>query len=313
MRVEWDKLRVFYYVAKFGSITKAADKLNISQPALSKSIQHLELRAKHALFHRGKRGVVLTQEGEILFEAIEKVFITIETAKTHMEEVQEPRGLLKIATTVALANLWLVELIPDFLVVYPDIQLEIIGCDEKLDMKTREADVSIRPFMLEQPDFIQDYLFSCCLKLYASPEYIEKYGAPQTVQDLDNHKIIVFGESTIRPYRDLGILIDWHLRYGLKEGEVRKSYITINSSQGATRFAERGLGIVALSKEFPDIDKRNLVPILPDVIGPTIDLYYIYPKAIKNSKKVLLLGEFLQSCIPEEHKIRERVVHKEGS
>jgi DNA-binding transcriptional LysR family regulator len=177
--VEWDKLRVFYHVAKCGNITKAAEKLHISQPAISKSIRHLEHRAKCSLFHRAARGVVLTQEGEILFEAVEKVFITIETAKTHMEEVQEPRGVLKVATTVALASLWLVELVPDFLVAYPDIQLDIIGNDEKLDMKIREADVSILPFMPNQPDLIQEYLFSCCLQLYASPEYLEKYGVPQ--------------------------------------------------------------------------------------------------------------------------------------
>jgi hypothetical protein len=79
------------------------------------------------------------------------------------------------------------------------------------------------------------------------------------------------------------------------------------------RLAERGIGIMPLSKEFPNIDKRNLVPVLPDVRGPIIDLYYVYPKAIKNSKRVIIFGEFLQSCIPEDHKIRERMVHKEAS
>jgi len=68
-----------------------------------------------------------------------------------------------------------------------------------------------------------------------------------------------------------------------------------------------------LCKEFPDIDKHNLVPILPAVKGPIIDLYYVYPKAIKNSKKVIILGEFLKSRIPEDHKIKERAVHNEGA
>jgi DNA-binding transcriptional LysR family regulator len=107
--VEWDKLRVFYHVAKCCNITKAANKLNISQSALSKSIQHLEHCVKHPLFQRTGRGLVLTEEGDILFAAVEKMFMNLETAKNQMENVQEPKGLLKVATTVSLASLWIVE------------------------------------------------------------------------------------------------------------------------------------------------------------------------------------------------------------
>jgi DNA-binding transcriptional LysR family regulator len=301
--VEWDKLRIFYYVGKYRNITKAADKLNVSQSAVSRSIKQLEQSGNCTFFHRISRGVALTQEGEILFETVEKMFITLETAKTHIEEFQELRGILKVATTVSLVGHWLVELIPNFLAAYPDIELKIIGNDEKLDMKTREVDVSIRPFMPDMPDLIQEYLYSCCMELYASPEYLQKYGVPNVIKDLEDHRLITFGESTSRSYRD----IDWPLHIGMKEGEARNPYITINVTQAAVRLAETGIGIISLCKEFPHMDKRNLVPILPNVRGPIIDLYYTYPKVIKNSKKIMLFGKFLQSYIPEDHKIKEKI------
>lgn len=299
MTLDWDKLRVFYYVANAKSFNRAAQDLNISQSALSRSIQLLEHLLKVQLFNRLSTGLVLTKEGEILFEKVKDMFTSFEDARSLIrEELSEPCGSLKVATTVALASLWLVEVIPDFLKTYPAIDLDVIGHDEKLDIKAREADVSIRPFIENQPDLIQDYLFSCFLQLYASSDYLEKHGTPRTVSDLDNHRIITFGESTIRPYSD----VDWPLRVGAKQNQTRKPYISINSSKGASRLAELGLGIVALSKEFPGIDKMGLVNILPDVKGPVVDLYYVYPFALKNSKRVQVFGDYLARCIPEGSK-----------
>lgn len=303
--LDWDKLRVFYHVAKAKSFNRASQNLNVSQSALSRSIQLLEHLLKVQLFNRVPRGLVLTKQGEILFEKTKEMFISVEDAKDAiLAESAEPKGRLKVASTVALASLWLVENLPGFLKLYPDIELDIIGHDENLDVKAREADVAIRPFIDGQPDLIQEYLFSCFLQLYASPEYLKKFGYPSTVHDLDNHRIITFGESTIRPYGD----IDWPLRIGAKANHMRKPYVSINSSKGACRLAELGLGIVALSKEFPGIEKLNLINILPDIKGPVIDLYYVYPEALKCSKRVQEFGKFLSDTIPSHSKI---VLHKQ--
>ena len=301
MNLDWDKLKIFYFVAKAQSFNRASKDLNISQSALSRHVQLLEYLMKVQLFNRVPRGLVLTKQGEILFEKVKEMLSSLEDAKSAIQEETEiPCGTLKVATTVALASLWLVERVAGFLELYPDIELEIIGHDEKLDVKAREADVSIRPFIEDQSDLIQEYLFSCFLKLYASPEYLKKFGVPRVAKDLENHRIITFGESTIRPYSD----IDWPLRIGAKSEQVRKPYISINSSKGACRLAELGLGIVALAKEFPGIEEANLVPILTDVHGPVVDLYYVYPVALKNSKRVQVFGEYLANSMPAESKRR---------
>jgi DNA-binding transcriptional LysR family regulator len=92
------------------------------------------------------------------------------------------------------------------------------------------------------------------------------------------------------------------LRIGLPSGVVRKPYISINSSKGASQLAESGLGIVALSDEYPHIQELNLVKILPEVYGLKVDLYYIYPQSLQNSKRVKVFGEYLEKHIPQEWK-----------
>jgi DNA-binding transcriptional LysR family regulator len=298
-RINWNRLTAFYHTARLGNIKHACAKLNIDQSTLSRTIQSFEESLGFKLFNRIPHGVVMTKQGEILFPVIEKVLFDIDAALlTAKEEGEIPKGTLKVATTVALASLWLVQLIPGFLEEYQDIELYIIGDDERLNVKAREADVLIAPYIDHSPDLIQTYLFSCCLQLYASPQYLEKFGCPQTVDDLDNHRLITFGTDTIRPYSD----IDWLLRVGLPSGMIRKPYLSINSSKGASQLAEQALGIVALSDEFPQIEELNLVKILPDVKGPTIDLYYIYPQSLKNSKRVKVFGEYIEEHTPQKWK-----------
>jgi DNA-binding transcriptional LysR family regulator len=298
-RINWNRLTAFYHTARLGNLKHACAKLNIDQSTLSRTIQAFEETLGFKLFNRLPQGVMMTRQGEILFEVVEKVLLDIDAALLMArEEAEIPKGVLKVATTVALASVWLVEMVPEFLETYPDIELYIIGDDERLNVKAREADALIAPYMEHVPDLIQSYLFSCRLQLYASPEYIEKFGCPETVEDLNNHRLITFGTETIRPYSD----IDWLLRVGLPPGVVRKPYLSINSSKGASQLAEKGLGIVALSDEFPHIKKSNLVKILPEIEGPTVDLYYIYPKSLHNSKRVKVFGEYLETRIPQEWK-----------
>jgi DNA-binding transcriptional LysR family regulator len=298
-RINWNRLTAFYHTARLGNIKHACAKLNIDQSTLSRTIQAFEDSLGFKLFNRVQRGVVMTKQGEILFDVVEKVLFDVEAALIMAKEEGEvAKGTLKVATTVALASLWLVQIIPGFLELFPEIELYVIGDDERLNLKAREADVLIAPHINNSPDLVQTYLFSCCLQLYASPKYLEKFGCPKTVDDLNNHRLITFGTDTIRPYSD----IDWLLRIGLPPGAVRKPYLSINSSKGASQLAENGLGIVALSDEFPQIKELDLVKILPDVQGPSIDLYYIYPQSLQNSNRVKVFGEYLNEQIPIDWK-----------
>lgn len=292
--IDWDKFKIFYYVAKAGNITHAANFLNVSQPALSRSIQLLENSMEIQLFERLPRGLALTRQGEELFESVTKVFNELSRIETVIQEKEEElQGTLKVATTMAMASVGLVHDLSDFMKSHPKLRLIIIGSDETLEIKTHKADVSIRPYVQGYPDLIQEYIFSVHLKLYASKEYLEKFGRPETSGDLNYHPLIVFGDEVVHPYGN----VNWPLTIGMPGGEVREPYFCVNSSQGMRQAAEDGLGIVALSAEYVRVVKSDLVEVLPELDKPEIPLYYVYPEHLSASKRVKVFGEYVKKKI----------------
>ena len=295
---DWDKFKTFYYVAKFGNLTHAANFLNISQPALSRSIQLLESNIETKLFERSSKGLTLTRQGVELFESITKVYNELSRIETVLQERgEELQGTLRIATTMAMASVGLVGDITDFMKSHPKLRLIIIGSDESLELKTHKADVSIRPYVQGYPNLIQEPIFSVHLKLYASREYLEKFDIPETTKDLDRHQLIVFGNEVVHPYGN----VNWPLTIDMPKGESREAYFCVNSSQGMRQAAEGGLGIVSLSEEYVKTEKLNLVEVLPDIEKPSIPLYYVYPKHLSNSKKVKAFGDYIKLRLVKKH------------
>lgn len=291
VNIDWNKFKSFYYVAKAGSFTAASTVLNITQSTISRSIQTLEYQLKIKLFERTPRGLILTKQGESLLQATEKAFEEFTRAEVLMlEEEEEPQGSLKIATTMAIATVWIMHHISDFMRLYPKLKLVIIGDDEQLDLKTRQADVSIRPFMDNHPELIQEPLSTFHLKLYANRKYLEDYGVPKNPEDLNDHRLIVFGYDAVNPYHD----INWPLRIGMPRGLLREPYLCINTSAGMRQAAEEGFGIIALAAEYPGLEDSELVEVLPDLEKPSIPIYYVYPSELSESKRVKSLGNYLR-------------------
>ena len=196
MVMDWDKLRVFHAVAEAGSFTHAGESLNLSQSAVSRQISALEESLSVPLFHRHARGLILTEQGELLFRTAREVFAKLTMAEGLITESKDrPKGPLKITTTVAFGATWLTPRIREFLDHYPEIQVSLVIDDTELDLSMREADVAIRMSPPRQPDLIQRHLLSVPSHVYAAPEYIKKHGAPQKPEDLDEHRLIVYGED----------------------------------------------------------------------------------------------------------------------
>jgi len=288
--LDWNKFKLFYHVAKTGSFTLASERLNIGQPSLSRSIQSLEYQMKTKLFERVARGIVLTKQGMKLLQATEIAFEEFTRAEMLMlDEERETRGTLTVATTMNLAPGWLMSHIGDFLRKYPEIQLTLIADDHELDLKTRQADVSIRPLIENRPGLTNEIIYNFNLKLYASQDYLNKFGTPRKPKDLDNHKLIVFGFNAPPPYPN----INWPLKLGRSPGSLRSPYLCINCAVGMLLTAVEGHGIVSLPSGYPDIAKANLIEVLPQIEKPTIPIYYTYPNHLKDTKKVKVFGNYL--------------------
>jgi DNA-binding transcriptional LysR family regulator len=296
--MDWDKLRIFHAVAEAGSFTHAGEALNLSQSAVSRQISALEESVNVSLFHRHARGLILTEQGELLYRTAHEVFAKLAMAEAQLSESKDrPKGQLKVTTTVAMGSTWLTPRMGEFLEVYPDVTVDLVLDDRELDLSMREADVAIRMAPPRQPELIQRHLMTVHMHVYAAPTYIKRYGLPKSIDELAKHKVIVYGEESKPPVED----INWLLRVGVKGEERRRPTLTVNNVYAIQRAAQAGLGLAALP-EFMVQGTTNLVRVLPEIEGPRIDAYFVYPEELRNSKRIQVFRDFLLRKVSEtEH------------
>jgi DNA-binding transcriptional LysR family regulator len=147
--MDWDKLKVFHAAAEAGSFTHAGEQLGLSQSAVSRQVSALEQELTVSLFHRHARGLILTEQGELLYRTAHEVFMKLEAARTKLTDSRErPNGDLRVTTTPGIGVHWLTPRLGDFIDLYPDIHVTLLTTEEELDLAMREADVAIR---LRQP------------------------------------------------------------------------------------------------------------------------------------------------------------------
>ena len=287
--MDWDKRRIFHAVAEAGSFTHAGEQLNLSQSAVSRQISALEESLKVMLFHRHARGLILTEQGELLYRTAHEIFGKLSMVEAQLAESKDrPRGLLKVTTTVAFGSTWLSPRMRDFMELYPEIDVHLILADRELDLSMREADIAIRLSPPRQADLIQRHLLTVHMNVYASTHYIKKHGSPANPKDLDNHKLVVYGDDARPPVPD----VNWLLRMGNERGELRKADLTINNVYGVMRAVQAGAGLGALP-EFMVQGASDLVQVLPEMTGPTIDAYFVYPEELRSSKRIQVFRDFL--------------------
>jgi DNA-binding transcriptional LysR family regulator len=289
MALDWDKLRVFHAAAEAGSFTHAAETLRLSQSAISRQVSALEQDVGVPLFHRHARGLVLTEQGEMLFRTAHDVLMKLENIRTQLTETKDrPSGVLRVTTTVGLGAGWLTERLQEFLDLYPDIQLQLILANEELDLVMRQADCAIRLRQPQQPDLIQRRLFTVHFHLFASPSYVNKYGKPALIGDLKNHRIVTFGEPVPPHLSEL----NWLETVGDFEGGKRVSTLQINDILSIKRAVQRGAGIAMLPDYIIEKDSP-LVQLLPETEVPSFDTYFCYPDAMKNQAKLQVFRDFV--------------------
>ncbi len=287
--MDWDKLRIFHAVAEAGSFTHAGEQLNLSQSAVSRQISALEDSLRVPLFHRHARGLILTEQGELLYRTAHDVFGKLAMTEAQLTESKDrPKGVLKITTTIAFGSTWLAPRMGEFMDVYPEIEVHLILEDRELDLSMREADVAIRMAPPRQADLIQRHLLTTQMHVYAAPSYIKKRGMPNTPEDLDQHRLIVYGNDTRPPVPD----VNWLLRAGRKGRSVRQADLTVNNTYAVMRAIRNGAGLGALPA-FMAQDGEMLVHILPDMTGPQIDAYFVYPEELRASKRITVFRDFL--------------------
>ena len=291
MTLDWDKLRIFHAAAEAGSFTHAGEALSISQSAVSRHISALERDLNVPLFHRHARGLVLTEQGELLYRTAQDVFSKLATTQILLADSRgKPSGELKVTTTMALGTGWLTPRLNEFMKLYPDIRLQLLLDDEIRNLTMREADVAIWFGAPTQQDLVRRRLFTVHYHAYASIDYLKRRGKPKGPEDLDKHSIVTYGGPVPSPFKEM----NWLETVGRDGQGAREPALRINSLIALREAVAQGIGIAVLpdylAKDYP-----RLVHVLEDVEMPEFDTYFVYPEDLKDTKRVNAFRDFLIS------------------
>ncbi len=287
--MDWDKLRIFHAAAEAGSFTHAGESLRMSQSAVSRQVSSLEKDLGIALFHRHARGLVLTEQGDMLYRTASDVMNKLHTAETLLADTTtKPTGELRITAPIGLGTVWVTQRLREFIDLYPDIRVNLILNDDQIDISMREADVAIWTREPEQADLIRRSLFTMKVRAFASTSYVRKFGQPKSLEDLEQHRFVSYGGT---PAYHLSV-IRW-LETAGREGKDPLIPVFRANSVVALKYAVRaGIG-VGLIPDYLTGEDADLVPVLVDVELPTIPIIFVYPEELKTSKKVQVLRDFL--------------------
>jgi DNA-binding transcriptional LysR family regulator len=214
----------------------------------------------------------------------------LEAARTKLTDSRErPNGDLKVTTTPGLGVNWLIPRLGEFMELYPEIRINLVVTDEELDLSMRQADVGIRMRQPSQPDVIQRKLFAVHFHAYASPGYLKRFGTPRTLDDLDQHRILLLDGGSVPSYLQKNR--NWLVEVGRNGKGPRPSYFVVNNILGVMQGCQRDLGIALL----PDylVEDSGLVQLFGEGDEIALDCYFVYPEELKSVARVQVFRDFL--------------------
>ena len=284
--MDWDKLRIFHAVADAGSLTHAGDTLHLSQSAVSRQIRALEESLNVTLFHRHARGLILTEQGELLFDATTAMVKRLEaTAARIRDSEDEVFGELRVTTTTGFGTLWLAPRLAKLYAKYPALKIDLMLEERVLDLPMREADVAIRMKEPSQADLIRRRLMNIKMRLYASESYLAEHGTPVSMADFSAHRLICQHAGTAQVSAG-ALLVAQLMSHDIP------STLTVNNYFGVLQGVLANLGIGVLP-DYVTEDFPNLVRVLPEVESSEVPVFLAYPEELRHSKRVSAFRDFV--------------------
>ena len=290
--MDWDKLRVFHAVASAGSLTHAGDTLHLSQSAVSRQIRALEEALGTTLFHRHARGLILTEQGELLFDATKAMSKRLDAASARIRDSEEEVfGELRVTTTVGFGSLWLLPRLPRLYARYPDLNIDLMLEERVLDLPMREADVAIRMKEPSQADLIRKRLMSVRMRLFATRDYLSRHGAPSAVEAVGEHRLICQHPGSIQVAAG-AVLVQHLLNHGVE------NVLHVNNYFGVMQGIATGLGVGVLP-DYMAQDDPDMVRVLPEVESHEVPVFLAYPEELRQSRRIQAFRDFVVDEIGE--------------
>ena len=289
--MKWDRLRLFNIVAQTRNITEASYILQMSQSALSRQMKALEHELGVKLFLRNSDGISLTKAGNRLYSSVQ--VLASDISKTHnqlLEDMDVPSGRLNVTATNAFGALWVAPRMSKFKIAYPEISVALSLRDSEPRVTNFNSDVEVRMTPSSSQDDVQIKLADCRYKIFASKDYLKVHGLPKTTKDLDDHKIISYGEDA-QPPIDRHRL-NWLLTIGKENKRPRKPIFEVSSIYGIAKATEVGMGIASLP-DWMEFEMIELTEILPQLEGPKMSISLCYNYELRNDSRIKAFKDFM--------------------
>lgn len=302
MKTHSDELTIFVTVVESGSFSRAAEHLQLANSVVSRSIKKLEKKLDVTLLNRTTRQLSLTEEGERYFRRVQHILQEMAAAEIElMESKRVPSGLLRIDAATPVVLYILTPLMKSFRERYPEIRLSLISSETYINLIDRKVDIAIRAGNLTDSSLRARPLFNSYRKIVASPEYLNKYGIPQNVDDLNNHICLGFTEPI-----SLNI---WPI--AKSDGQLYEITVGLSSNSGETlkQLCVSGNGIACLSDYMIDEEIANgeVTELLADKCLPIampFHAVYYSDQAVSSRIRVFIdfLCDYLNKQLPKELK-----------
>jgi DNA-binding transcriptional LysR family regulator len=295
-------LRAFVKVVETGSFSEAGRQMRLSRSAISKYVADLEEGLGVQLLNRTTRHASANENGQLYFDRAMVILSELDAADQAVTHLQsKPRGLLRINAPMSFGTIRLGPALADFMIQYPEMQLQLVLSDDLVDPVQDGFDVTLRIAELESSSLIARKIAPMPRLVCASPGYLNKHGIPQHPRELRDHISLTYGFLLTGN--------QWKLTGSDGEHWIQPAWsLCVNNAEVLRDVAIKGRGI-ALIPEFiagEAVRSGLLTAILKDFWAPPLTLYAIYPPTRHLSVKVRLFIDFLVDRFGRESDVRGR-------
>jgi len=288
---DWQDVKVAYEVARLGTLTAAAEKLNVHHSTVLRRINNLEKNLNARLFHRHARGYKVTEIGAKLFTTAQAINTDLERLHNDIIAADSTlRGSLLLTTVSGFIDV-LSDVCEQFQSLHPQVQLEVILDQKRLRLDHGQAHIAVRAGPRpDEGDYIAQHLAHLSSGFYASKRYIEKHGMPKSLKQLELHNFV----SGVAGYNGKVPYFAW-VDENIPASQVK---LRVSETSEATRAIVKGLGIGGLqhdvAAQYPD-----LVPVLASELSWPTDLWLVTHHLVHRTAKVQAFSQLLKAYFKE--------------
>ncbi|HFK5651931.1 TPA: LysR family transcriptional regulator [Enterobacter cloacae] len=289
----FESIRIFIEIVESGSLTQAAENLQIHRPAVTKALQLLEQHSGTRLLQRTTRRIDLTPDGEAFYRRSKPLLAQADALLESFGPDQVLRGQLRVDMPIAFASMVVIPRLPEFYRQHPDIDIILSSSDRRRDMLRDGLDCVLRVGELDDSDYIARRIGNIRIKTCASPDYLAVHGTPETLDDLQKHRAINWINTNSRQIKP------W--TFTTPEGTAEMTLpgkLVVDNSQAYIAAGLAGLGVMQGMNLFiqPYLDRGQLVEVLPGYPSPDRKLSILYPHR-HLSRKMRVFTEWLESLL----------------